>query len=82
MFDDLKMSAERQKDNAIHISKDDLKEFIDDLKLKHRAEIDAIKIEQTSYKKIIQQMVHRFKKLTLKCGQQEIDILGLRKYEI
>lgn len=44
IFDDLKMSAERQKDN-IAISKTDLKELIDDLKLKHRAEIDAIMIE-------------------------------------
>lgn len=60
IFDDLKMSAERQKDN-IAISKTDLKELIDDLKLKHRAEIDAIMIEQTSYKKIIKQMVQRFK---------------------
>ena len=68
IFDDLKMSAERQKDNAINISKSDLKEFIDDLKLKHRAEIDAIMVEQTSYKKIIKQMVQRFKQLTLKCG--------------
>ena len=53
IFDDLKMSAEKQKENAISISKGDLKEYIDDIKLKHRAEIDAIMLEQTSYKKII-----------------------------
>lgn len=57
IFDDLKMSAEKQKENAISITKADLKEFIDDLKLRHRAEIDAIMIEQTSYKKIVKQMV-------------------------
>jgi len=45
IFDDLKMSAERQKENAISISKGDLKEYIDDIKLKHRAEIDAIMLE-------------------------------------
>ena len=71
IFDDLKMSAEKQKENAISISKGDLKEYIDDIKLKHRAEIDAIMIEQTSYKKIVKQMVQRFKQLTLKCGEQE-----------
>ena len=53
IFDDLKMSAEKQKENAISISIGDLKEYIDDIKLKHRAEIDAIMLEQTSYKKII-----------------------------
>jgi hypothetical protein len=57
IFDDLKMSAERKEENTITISKTDLKEFIDDLKLKHRAEIDAIMVEQTSYKKIIKQMI-------------------------
>lgn len=77
IFDDLKMSAERQKENTITISKADLKEFIDDLKLKHRAEIDAIMVEQTSYKKIIKQMVQRFKQLTLKSEEQKVQILGL-----
>ena len=82
IFDDLKMSAEKQKENAIYISKGDLKEYIDDIKLKHRAEIDAIMIEQTSYKKIVKQMVQRFKQLTLKCGEQEFQIIGLKKYEL
>jgi hypothetical protein len=50
-----------KKDNAISVSKGDLKEFVDDLKIKHRAEIDAIMLEMTSYKKIIKQMVQRFK---------------------
>ena len=72
IFDDLKMSAEKQKENAISISKGDLKEFIDDIKLKHRAEVDAIMLEQTSYKKIIKQMVQRFKQLSLKCGAYEV----------
>ena len=53
IFDDLKMSAERQKENTVTIGKADLKEFIDDLKIKQRAEIDAIMLEQTSYKRII-----------------------------
>ena len=68
IFDDLKMSSEK-REKAITISKEDLKEFVDDLKLKHRAEIDAIMIEQTSYKRIIKQMVQRFKQLTLKCSE-------------
>ena len=81
IFDDLKMSSEK-REKAITISKEDLKEFVDDLKLKHRAEIDAIMVEQTSYKRIIKQMVQRFKQLTLKCGEQELNIIGLRKYEL
>jgi hypothetical protein len=81
IFDDLKMSSEK-REKAITISKEDLKEFVDDLKLKHRAEIDAIMVEQTSYKRIIKQMVQRFKHLTLKCGEQELNIIGLRKYEL
>jgi hypothetical protein len=75
------MSSEK-REKAITISKEDLKEFVDDLKLKHRAEIDAIMVEQTSYKRIIKQMVQRFKQLTLKCGEQELNIIGLRKYEL
>ena len=82
IFDNLKMSAERQKENTITLTKADLKEFIDDLKVKHRAEIDAIMVEQTSYKKIIKQMVQRFKQLTLKCEEQEVQMLGLQKYEL
>lgn len=58
IFDDLKLSGEKEKQevdqNMITIHKDDLKEFIDNLKIKHRAEIDAIMLEQTCYKRIIQ----------------------------
>ena len=49
IFDDLKLSGEKEKQevdqNMITIHKDDLKEFIDNLKIKHRAEIDAIMLE-------------------------------------
>lgn len=64
IFDDLKMSNEKEKEtkqDEITISKADFKDFVDNLKLKHRAEVDAIMLEQTCYKRIIQQMIHKFK---------------------
>lgn len=56
IFDDLKMSNEKEKqikEDEITITKADLKEFVDNLKVKHRAEVDAIMLEQTCYKRII-----------------------------
>jgi hypothetical protein len=43
------------------MSKLDLEQLLTDLKLKHRAEIDAIMLEQGIYKRIIQQMIQKFK---------------------
>jgi hypothetical protein len=44
IFDDLKVSHQGTKE-TVTISKDDLQEIVDNLKIRHRAEIDAIMIE-------------------------------------
>ena len=55
IFDDLKGKNESKKDDeAITLTRADLQSLVDNLKLKHRAEIDAIMIEQATYKRIIQ----------------------------
>lgn len=46
--------------------------MVDNLKIRHRAEIDAIMIEQCTYKKIIQQMVHKLKSLQRKNELQNL----------
>lgn len=60
IFDDLKVSHQGTKE-TVTISKDDLQEMVDNLKIRHRAEIDAIMIELCTYKRIIQQMVGKLK---------------------
>ena len=63
------------------MTKQDLQEIIDNLKTRHRAEIDAILLEQTSYKKIIQQMVMKCKDFQLQVRDRDIQILELKKFE-
>ena len=43
------------------MTKSDLEELINNLKIRHRAEMDAILIEQTTYKRIIQQLIARLR---------------------
>jgi len=40
---------------------EDLQELVDNIKLKHRAEIDAIMNEQGAYKRIIQGLIEKLK---------------------
>ena len=64
IFDDLNRISAEKGDRSLHtltITKDELQDLVDNLKLKHRAEVDAIMLEQTSYKRIIQQMILKFK---------------------
>ena len=64
IFEDLKLAdSDKADDDTITITKSDLTDLIDNLKVQHRAEIDAIMLEQTSYKRIIQQMIFKFKDL-------------------
>jgi len=50
----LKGDAKETEDpDIITISKDDLQNMVDNLKIRHRAELDACLIEQGVYKKII-----------------------------
>ena len=52
IFDDLKISSSK-KQETVTIAKQDLQELVDNLKIRHRAEIDAIMIEQCTYQRII-----------------------------
>ena len=59
---DLKNADKNKEDeDIITISKVDLQNMVDNLKIRHRAELDACLIEQGVYKKIISQMVQKFK---------------------
>lgn len=56
IFDDIRdiRTSDAVKDeNTIEISKDELKSLIDNLKTRYTAEIDAILLEQASYKRIV-----------------------------
>lgn len=53
IFEDIKLDAKEDVD-TITLTKSDLKDLINNLKIRHRAEMDAILIEQTTYKRIIQ----------------------------
>jgi hypothetical protein len=44
IFDELKISTSK-KQETVTIAKQDLQELVDNLKIRHRAEIDAIMIE-------------------------------------
>jgi hypothetical protein len=44
IFDDLKISNSK-KQETVTIAREDLQELVDNLKIRHRAEIDAIMIE-------------------------------------
>lgn len=67
IFEDLKVQKQSsQAKETVTIAKADLQNMVDNLKIRHRAEIDAIMIEQCTYKKIIQQMVHKLKSLQRK----------------
>lgn len=53
---------DKNDDNkAITISIEDLQELVDNMRLKHRAEIDAIMMEQGAYKRIIQGLILKLK---------------------
>lgn len=48
-----KQKDKKEDDKTITIAIDDLQDLVDNIKLKHRAEIDAIMTEQGTYKRII-----------------------------
>mmetsp|Transcript_1263 Transcript_1263/g.1491 ORF Transcript_1263/g.1491 Transcript_1263/m.1491 type:complete len:192 (-) Transcript_1263:1374-1949(-) len=67
---------------VIQMSKSELQELVDNLKLKHRAEIDAIMLEQGVYKRIIQQMIDKFKSQEKRVAALSIDQFSVEKYEL
>jgi hypothetical protein len=64
------------------MSKDDLKELIDNIKIRYTAEIDAIMLEQSTYKRIIQQMVHKFKQMHLDHNKLELERIQNKKHQV
>ena len=90
IFDDIRMNKdgdspskekEEQDENKVSFKHEEFQSFVDGLKLKHRAEIDAIMIVQTTYQKIIAQMVSKFKNFHHTLQKKDEDICALRKYE-
>jgi hypothetical protein len=69
-------------DKNIKIAIEDLQELVDNIKLKHRAEIDAIMNEQGTYKRIIQGLITKLKQSRVTINHLEERILGLSKFEL
>jgi hypothetical protein len=73
IFDDLECSPagrrssiikKEEMDSAvdeIKMTRGELQDLVDHIRLKHRAELDAIMVEQGVYKRIIKQMISKFK---------------------
>ena len=45
IFDDIKLNQESTGEDKVTMTKQDLQEILDNLKTRHRAEIDAIQLE-------------------------------------
>jgi hypothetical protein len=73
IFDDLTEKDQKQANETVTISKQDLMGLIDNIKTRYIAEMDAIMLEQTSYKRIITQMVQRMKHMQAEHNQLEIE---------
>jgi len=68
--------------DEIKMTRGELQELVDNIRLKHRAELDAIMVEQGVYKRIIKQMISKFKSQVRKNERQQLEIIGLKKYEL
>lgn len=77
MIKQVNKEIQEEDPDIIQISKRDLQSMVDNLKIRHRAEIDACLIEQGVYKKIISQMVSKFKQQERQISIQHYKILGL-----
>lgn len=66
----------------ITISKEELEDLVTNLKLKHRAEIDAIMVEQGVYKRIIQQLVQKLRASDKVIRDHELTIVSQQKFEL
>ena len=56
-----KLKDKNHDENSITMAIDDLQDLVDNIKLKHRAEIDAIMTEQGTYKRIINELIRKLK---------------------
>ena len=78
-----KLKEKNQKDDkSITMTIDDLQDLVDNIRLKHRAEIDAIMTEQGVYKRIINELIIKLKQRESKINQQDLKIISLKKFEI
>ena len=64
------------------MSRQELQELVDNLKLKHRAELDAVLLEQAVYKRIVKQMVEKFKQQEERLTDIKVDAFSKEKYEV
>ena len=78
-----KLKEKNQKDDkSITMTIDDLQDLVDNIRLKHRAEIDAIMTEQGVYKRLINELIIKLKQRESKIKQQDLKIISLKKFEI
>lgn len=83
-FTDLELDRLKEKnddDKNINIAIEDLQELVDNIKVKHRAEIDAIMNEQGAYRRIIQGLISKLKQRQQIINSQELQIQSLQKYQ-
>lgn len=63
--------AKEKDDKTITLKIEDLQELVDNIKLKHRAEIDAIMTEQGVYRRIISSLIKKLKHQQLSSDKLE-----------
>ena len=66
---------------APSIPTSELEELITTLKVKHRAELDAVMLEQGSYKRVIKGLVKKVKIQSRELEDKDREILRLRKFK-
>lgn len=74
MFDDISRSP---KKGTPQVSQEELEDLMTSVKLKHRADVDAVMLEQAAYKRIIRGLVRK-----LKVQKSEIDKKDLKLQEL
>ena len=74
MFDDISRSP---KKGTPQVSQEELEDLMTQVKLKHRADVDAVMLEQAAYKRIIRGLVRK-----LKIQKAEIDKKDLKLHEL
>lgn len=73
LFDDLKDNKEYESDKV-----NLLKKKLSEMQTKHKAEIDAINLEQVTYKRIIQQMLKKLKQQQSVIHEQENELKTIK----
>jgi hypothetical protein len=79
IFDQEQSPGREPRPNEASIAASDLEELVGTLKCKHRAELDAMVLEQGSYKRVIKGLVKKVKQQSRALEEKDREILRLRK---